>query len=80
MHTGEVVVDEAGDLFGKHVVVAARIGALALGAEILVSSLVRQIAEARGDITFHSPRQVELRGLEGVETVWTVDWRTYEPA
>ena len=50
------------------------------GAEILVSSLVRQIAEARGDITFHDPRQVELRGIEGVETVWTVDWRTYEPA
>ena len=44
------------------------------------SSLVRQIAEARGDITFRNPRQVELRGIEGVETVWTVDWRTYEPA
>ena len=27
MHTGEVLVDDDGDLFGKHVVVAARIGA-----------------------------------------------------
>jgi adenylate cyclase len=80
MHTGEVLVDNAGDLFGKHVVVAARIGALAQGAEILVSSLVRQIAEPRGDITFQAPRQVELRGIEGVETVWTVDWRSHEPA
>ena len=50
MHTGEVVIDDSGDLFGKHVVVAARIGALAVGGEILVSSLVRQIAEPRGDI------------------------------
>ncbi len=77
VHLGEVLVDDAGDLFGKHVVVAARIGALADGSEILVSSLVRQIAEPRGDIDFHTPRQVELRGMEGAETVWSVDWRGF---
>ena len=75
MHTGEVVMDDNGDLFGKHVVVAARIAAIAEGGEILVSSLVRQIAEPRGDVTFVSPREVELRGISGVETVWTVNWR-----
>jgi len=75
MHTGEVVMDDSGDLFGKHVVVAARIAALADGGEILVSSLVRQIAEPRGTVTFVSPRDVELRGISGVETVWTVNWR-----
>lgn len=74
LHVGEVVVDDSGDLFGKHVVVAARIGALADGGEILVSSLVRQIAESRGDISFHAPRSVELKGLDGAETVWSVDW------
>jgi adenylate cyclase len=79
MHTGEVVVDDGGDLFGKHVVVAARIGALAVGGEILVSSLVRQIAEPRGDISFHSPREVELRGIADIETVWSVDWAEYGP-
>ena len=75
MHTGEVVMDDSGDLFGKHVVVAARIAAIADGGEILVSSLVRQIAEPRGAVTFVSPRDVELRGISGVETVWTVNWR-----
>jgi len=80
MHTGEVVVDDGGDLFGKHVVVAARIGALAEGGEILVSSVVRQIAEPRGDIKFHAPRTVELRGIGDAETVWSVDWRGYGPA
>ena len=74
LHTGEVVMDDTGDLFGKHVVVAARIAALAAGGEILVSSLVRQIAEPRGAITFVSPRDVELRGISGVETVWAVNW------
>ena len=77
MHTGEVLVDDAGDLFGKHVVVAARIGALADGGEIVVSSVLQQIAEARGDIVFHSPRAVELRGIGGPQTVWSVDWRGY---
>jgi len=75
LHTGEVVMDATGDLFGKHVVVAARIAALAAGGEILVSSLVRQIAEPRGAIAFVSPREVELRGIGGVETVWGVNWR-----
>ncbi len=77
MHTGEMVTDETGDLFGKHVIVAARIGDLAKGEEILVSSLVRAIAEPRGDMTFSSPRVVELRGIGGTETVWSVDWRSY---
>jgi adenylate cyclase len=77
LHTGEVLVDNDGDLFGKHVVVAARIGALAAGGEILVSSLVRQIAEPRGDLSFVEPRAVELRGIEDVETVWSVNWRAF---
>jgi class 3 adenylate cyclase len=79
MHTGEVVVDDHGDLFGKHVVVAARVGALAEGEEILVSSLVRQLAEPRGDISFDAPRTVELRGIEDAEIVWSVDWRNFRP-
>ena len=78
MHTGEVLVDDDGDLFGKHVVVAARIAALAEGGEILVSSLVRRIAEARGDLPFVASRAVELRGIEGVEVVSSVEWRAFE--
>jgi class 3 adenylate cyclase len=78
VHTGEVLAGDDGDLFGKHVVIAARIGALADGAEILISSLVRQIVEPRGDLVFISPREVELRGLEGIETVHAVDWHAFQ--
>jgi adenylate cyclase len=78
LHTGEVLVDDDGDLFGKHVVVAARIAALAEGGEILVSSLVRRIAEARGDLPFVASRAVELKGIEGVEVVSSVEWRAFE--
>jgi adenylate cyclase len=74
-----VLVDDDGDLFGKHVVVAARIANLAEGGEILVSSLVRQIAEARGDLPFAEPRAVELRGIGGVEMVSSLEWSAFDP-
>ena len=45
-----------GELIGQHVVVAARIAGLAEGGQILVSSLVEQIASPRGDLSFASPR------------------------
>lgn len=77
LHTGEVLVADDGDLFGKHVVVAARVGAAAAGGEVLVSAIVRQIAEPRGDITFLNPQVIQLKGITDVETVWLVDWRGY---
>jgi class 3 adenylate cyclase len=80
LHTGEVLAGDDGDLFGQHVVIAARIGALAEGGEILVSSLVRQIVEPRGDLVFGSTRDVELRGLGVVETVHAVDWHAFQAA
>lgn len=79
MHTGEAIVDRSGDLFGRHVIVAARVANLAAGGEILVSSLVHEIVAARGDIAFGPPRTVELKGIEGEHRVHPVDWRDAEP-
>jgi class 3 adenylate cyclase len=64
MHTGEAIVDND-DLFGRPVVLAARIANQARGGEILVSSLVREIVESRGDLHFGVTRDVELKGLDG---------------
>jgi class 3 adenylate cyclase len=64
MHTGEAIV-ENDDLFGRPVVLAARIANQARGGEILVSSLVREIVESRGDLHFGTSRDVELKGLDG---------------
>ena len=63
--TGEVVVGDDGDLFGPHVVVVSRIAGAAVGGEILVSSLVREIIDSRGDLEFDEPRSVTLKGLDG---------------
>lgn len=73
MHTGEVLADADGDLFGQHVVVAARVANLASGGEILVSSLTKEIVASRGDIQFDPPRQVHLKGI-GDAIVFPMDW------
>lgn len=75
MHTGEVIRHDD-DLYGKHVMVAARVANAAKGSEILVSSLVREIVDARGDLSFGHPREVELKGLAGSWTVYPVLWRS----
>lgn len=75
MHTGEVLLDDEGDLFGRHVLIAARVGSAADGGEILVSALVRQIAEPRGDLRFGPGVELDLKGIDEVTTVHTVDWR-----
>ena len=73
-HTGEVIVDDTGDLFGRHVILAARAGAQADGGQILVSSLVRELISARGDVVMSNPTTVDLKGIEEPQILWTVDW------
>ncbi len=73
MHTGEAILAD-GDLFGKPVVLAARIANQARGGEILVSSLVREIVESRGDLCFGATREVELKGLDGAYGLHPIDW------
>lgn len=74
MHVGEAIVDDGGDLFGKHVNLAARVANEATGGEILASSLVRQIVEARGDIKFGEPRTAELKGIAGTHVLTPIHW------
>ena len=77
VHTGEVISEE-GDIFGKHVMLAARVGGLAQGGQILVSSLVRDIAGARGDLDFGESQVVALKGIEGEHVVYPLLWEDFE--
>ena len=74
LHTGEAI-KEGEDFFGKHVNLAARIAGQAQGGEILVSSLLQELIESAGEFTFGEPRQVELKGLSGIQTVVPVTWQ-----
>jgi DNA-binding NarL/FixJ family response regulator len=77
INTGEPVVTED-DLHGRTVVKAARIAAMAKGGEILVSGVVRELAQADEDlddeIWFDEGREVELRGLRGRHLVLPAQW------
>lgn len=73
-HTGEAIRDDTGDLFGRHVVIAARIANCAKGGEILVSSLLREIVASRGDLKFGPHRTVSLKGLDESHVVHPVEW------
>jgi class 3 adenylate cyclase len=71
LHTGEAI-REASDFYGKNVVVAARVADQARGGEILASAVVKQLTESAGDFDFTDAREVELAGLTGTHTVYTV--------
>ena len=74
LHTGEVI-KEGDDFFGKHVILAARIAGQASGGEILVSSLLKELADSSGDVDFEDARQVELKGLSGEHQICVVNWQ-----
>jgi len=76
--TGEVIKSDDGDLFGRHVIMAARIAGAATGGQILVSDLVRQITEGGGDLPFGESTSMHLKGLGDSEyAVYDVRWWDY---
>ncbi len=74
LHSGEAIKG-AYDFFGTHVNLAARIGGLAQGEEILVSGLLKALTESAGEFSFDEGREVELKGISGVQRVHAVEWR-----
>ena len=74
LHAGEPV-READDFYGKSVVLASRIAGQARGGEILVSSLLKELAESAGDIEFGEARVAELKGFAGTHTMFPVVWQ-----
>jgi class 3 adenylate cyclase len=72
LHTGEAIADPSGDLFGRHVIKAARIANLAAGGQVLVSATVREIATGHQGLKFSDGEAVELKGLDGLHTIHEV--------
>lgn len=73
LHTGEAI-KQADDFYGKTVILAARIAAIARGAQILTSSLVFELLRSGGEFRFEGPKTVELKGLAGRHDVYAVPW------
>lgn len=73
LHVGEPLT-VTNDLAGKAVIIAARIAAVARGGEILVSSTLRELTEAAGDLRFTDAGEVTLKGISGTHRIYRVMW------
>jgi eukaryotic-like serine/threonine-protein kinase len=73
LHVGETI-KHSDDFFGKTVILAARIAALARGDEILVSSTFRDLTESAGDLVFEPAGEVQLKGLSGKHRLFRAVW------
>ncbi|WP_323793213.1 adenylate/guanylate cyclase domain-containing protein [Nocardioides sp.] len=71
IHTGPVISRD-GDYFGRNVVMAARVGALATGGEVLVTDAVHESLDDDAAVTLVEMGEVELKGLPGDHLVWRV--------
>jgi class 3 adenylate cyclase len=74
LHTGQAIRAD-GDIFGRSVILAARIAAQARGGEILVSAPLREATGDAGDgFSFDEGRELELKGLAGTHRVFRAEW------
>jgi adenylate cyclase len=71
IHTGRVVSRD-GDYFGRNVAIAARIGDLADGGEVLASTAVRDALDEDASIVLEDAGEVELKGLPDTHVIWRV--------
>jgi class 3 adenylate cyclase len=70
VHTGDAL-QEADHFYGTTVHYAARVASQALGGEVLVSNLVRDLVAGSG-IDFLESREAELKGLDGSHRLFAV--------
>jgi class 3 adenylate cyclase len=73
IHVGEAI-NESYDYFGKAVIVAARIAAIAQGNQILVSSTLHDLVANAGDLRFVPMVEKQLKGFVGTHQYsWSSD-------
>jgi class 3 adenylate cyclase len=79
LHTGFVIPSPDQPL-GRNVVLASRIAARAKGAQILVSSALKEYTETDPSFSFEPDGEYHFKGVLGEHTVYRVRWRESRPA
>ena len=74
VHLADAVVGRDRQRFDLAVITAAKIADLAKGGEIIVSDVVRELVEPRGDTSFGSTRRVKLDRSMDAQLVSVVRW------
>ncbi|CAN5429782.1 hypothetical protein BH11ACT8_BH11ACT8_26940 [soil metagenome] len=71
IHTG-TTISRDGDYFGRNVAMAARVGALATGGEVLATAAVHDALDDDAAVRLVEMGEVELKGLPGMHVVYRV--------
>ena len=74
MSVGEPIREEK-DMFGKSVILAARISAKAEARQILICGIVYALMASTGDFTFNEIGEFELKGITEKQRLYEVVWR-----
>lgn len=74
MSVGEPIREEQ-DMFGKSVILAARISGKAEARQILVCSIVHALMSNTGDYSFNELGEFELKGITDKQKLFEVVWR-----
>ena len=67
------MVKEGDDFFGRHVNLAARVAAAALGGEVVVSYLVRGVVQGQ-EFAFDDLGERPMKGFEQPLRIWQLRW------
>jgi adenylate cyclase len=73
LNSGESIQDGS-DYFGRAVTVAARIADKAQGGQILVSTVVRDLAGSMAEVEFKHVGRRQLKGIPGRQPLYEVVW------
>ncbi|TMK98291.1 MAG: adenylate/guanylate cyclase domain-containing protein [Actinobacteria bacterium] len=76
VHTGFVIGEEE-HLYGRNVLLGARIATEAAGAEIVVSAKVREYTRTTPGFRFTSRGEHHFRGLHGEHELFALEWREH---
>ncbi len=76
VHTG-FVISSGQDVFGRNVVIAARVADQAAGGEILVSAAVRDYTAGDASLRFEERGAVHFRGVHGEHELYRLDWEAH---
>ena len=74
------VTREDDDYFGMPVIEAARLGNVSAGDQILTTEVVRLMAGRRGDVSFRSLGDMDLKGIPQPVPTCEVAWEPLDPA
>jgi adenylate cyclase len=79
LHTGPVI-DAGEGLYGRNVLLAARVAGQARGGEIVVSAKVKQYTDSDPSFRFSERGEHHFKGLHGEHELFAVAWDAVEPA